>query len=64
MRKTARYFSVSGNPAVNGKKAELNFVTDPAKNDIDVVVEMTLEELERLSRRILQRLHHHKPDKS
>jgi hypothetical protein len=56
MRKRLIYKSVSGNPVLNGELVQLNFVTDPAFNVEDVTVEMSMSELERLHRRIADRL--------
>jgi hypothetical protein len=61
MRKRLIYKSVSGNPVFNGNSVELNFVTDPALSQDDVTVEMSRSELERLHRRISDRLSQHKP---
>jgi hypothetical protein len=60
MRKRLIYKSVSGNPVLNGDSVELNFVTDPALSADDVTVEMSRSELERLHRRIADRLIQHK----
>lgn len=56
MRNAARYNSVSGNPVIKDGRAELHFITDPAVNKQDVTVEMSVDELERLVRRISLRL--------
>jgi hypothetical protein len=60
MRKRLIYKSVSGNPVLNGDSVELNFVTDPALSADDVTVLMSRSELERLHRRIADRLSQHK----
>jgi hypothetical protein len=60
MRKRLIYKSVSGNPVFHGDSVELNFVTDPALGADDVTVEMSRSELERLHRRIADRLSQHK----
>jgi hypothetical protein len=56
MRKRLIYKSVSGNPLLNGDSVELNFITDPVLSADDVTVEMSRSELERLHRRISDRL--------
>jgi hypothetical protein len=61
MRKRLIYKSVSGNPVLNGNSVELNFITDPALGEADVTVEMSRSELERLHRRIGDRLSQHQP---
>jgi hypothetical protein len=60
MRKRLIYKSVSGNPVLRGDLVELNFVTDPALSGDDVTVQMSRSELERLHRRISDRLSQHK----
>ena len=50
--------SVSGTPVLKGDLVELNFVTDPAISTDDVTVEMSRSELDRLHRRISDRLSH------
>ena len=60
MRKRLIYNSVSGNPVLHGDSVELNFVTDPALSQDDVTVQMSRSELERLHRRISDRLSQHK----
>jgi hypothetical protein len=61
MRRRLIYRSISGNPVLNGDSVELNFITDPAVSQEDVTVEMSRSELERLHRRISDRLSPHKP---
>lgn len=56
MRRRLIYRSVSGNPVLNGDSVELNFITDPVLSADDVTVEMSRSELERLHRRISDRL--------
>ena len=56
MRRRIIYRSISGNPVLRGNLVELNFVTDPAINADDVTLEMSRPELERLYRRIADRL--------
>jgi hypothetical protein len=56
MRKRLIYKSISGNPVLNGDSVELNFITDPVFSADDVTVEMSISELERLHRRISDRL--------
>jgi len=56
MRKRLIYKSVSGNPVLNGDSVELNFITDPVLSADDVTVQMSRSELERLHRRISDRL--------
>ena len=56
MRKRLIYKSISGNPVLNGDSVELNFITDPVVSADDVTVEMSISELERLHRRISDRL--------
>jgi hypothetical protein len=56
MRRRHVYKSVSGNPVLNGDRVELNFIIDPASGEDDVTVEMSRSELERLNRRISDRL--------
>jgi hypothetical protein len=56
MRKRLIYKSVSGNPVLNRDLVELNFITDPVLGTDDVTVEMNRSELERLHRRISDRL--------
>ena len=56
MRRRLIYRSVSGTPVLKGDLVELNFVTDPAISTDDVTVEMSRSELERLHRRIADRL--------
>ena len=58
MRRRLIYRSVSGTPILKGDWVELNFVTDPAVSTDDVTVEMSRSELERLHRRIADRLSH------
>jgi hypothetical protein len=58
MRKRVVYRSVSGTPVLKGDLVELNFVTDPAISSDDVTVEMSRSELDRLHRRISDRLSH------
>jgi hypothetical protein len=57
MRKQLRFVSVSGTSLLRGERAELQFVTDPAKNADDGVIEMSHDELKRLYDRIGSRLH-------
>jgi hypothetical protein len=61
MRRRLIYRSISGTPVLNGDSVELNFITDPAVSQEDVTVEMSRSELERLHRRISDRLSLHKP---
>jgi hypothetical protein len=61
MRRRLTYRSISGTPVLNGDAVELNFITDPAVSQEDVTVEMSRSELERLHRRISDRLSPHKP---
>jgi hypothetical protein len=61
MRRRLIYRSISGTPVLNGDSVELNFITDPAVSQEDVTVEMSRSELERLHRRISDRLCQHKP---
>jgi hypothetical protein len=61
MRRRLIYRSISGTPVLNGDSVELNFITDPAVSQEDVTVEMSRSELERLHRRISDRLSPHKP---
>ena len=56
MRRRLIYKSVSGTPVLKGDSVELNFITDPAISEDDVTVEMSRSELERLYRRIADRL--------
>jgi hypothetical protein len=58
MRRRLIYKSVSGTPVLKEDVVELNFITDPAVNDDDVTVQMSRSELERLHRRIADRLSH------
>jgi hypothetical protein len=58
MRKRIIYRSVSGTPVLKGDLVELNFITDPAVSADDVTVEMSRSELDRLHRRISDRLSH------
>jgi hypothetical protein len=58
MRKRIIYRSVSGTPVLKGDLVELNFITDPAVSADDVTVEMSRSELDRLYRRISDRLSH------
>jgi hypothetical protein len=58
MRRRLIYKSVSGTPVLKGDSVELNFITDPAISADDVTVEMSRSELERLHRRIADRLSH------
>ena len=59
MRRRLIYRSISGTPVLDGDSVELNFITDPAINEDDVTVEMSRSELERLHRRIADRLSLH-----
>jgi hypothetical protein len=61
MRRRLIYRSISGTPVLKGDSVELNFITDPAVSQEDVTVEMSRSELERLHRRISDRLSPHKP---
>jgi hypothetical protein len=61
MRRRLIYRSISGTPVLNGDSVELNFITDPAVSQEDVTVEMSRSELERLHRRISDRLSPRKP---
>jgi hypothetical protein len=45
------------NAIAQGDRVELQFITDPAKNDDVVVIEMSHDELKRLYDRIGSRLH-------
>jgi hypothetical protein len=56
MRRRLVYRSVSGTPVLNGDAVELNFITDPAIDRDDITVVMSRSELERLHRRISDRL--------
>ena len=58
MQKRIIYRSVSGTPVIKGDLVELNFITDPAVSADDVTVEMSRSELDRLHRRISDRLSH------
>ena len=60
MRKRLIYKSVSGTPVLKEGTVELNFIIDPAVGKDDVTVEMSWSELERLHRRISERLSQHK----
>jgi hypothetical protein len=57
MRKQLRFVSISGTPLVKDGGVELQFITDPARNEDDVVIEMSRDELKRLYERIGDRLH-------
>jgi hypothetical protein len=61
MRRRLIYRSISGTPVLNSDSVELNFITDPAVSQEDVTVQMSRSELERLHRRISDRLSPHKP---
>jgi hypothetical protein len=61
MRRRVIYRSVSGTPVLKGDLVELNFITDPAISADDVTVEMSRSELDRLHRRISDRLSHMPP---
>ncbi len=56
MRKQLRFASVSGTALKRDNGIELHFVTDPAKNADDVVIEMTWDELKRLHARMAHHL--------
>jgi hypothetical protein len=56
MRKRLTYKSVSGALILKEDSVQLNFITDPAVSNDDVTVEMSRSELERLHRRISERL--------
>jgi hypothetical protein len=60
MRRRLIYRSVSGTPVLKEDSVQLNFITDPAVSEDDVTVEMSRSELERLHRRISERLSQHK----
>lgn len=61
MQKRVVYRSVSGTPVLKGDLVELNFITDSAVSADDVTVEMSRSELDRLHRRISDRLSHALP---
>ncbi len=57
MRNQQKFISVSGTALIKEERVELQFITDPAKNVDDVVIEMSRDELKRLYERIGDRLH-------